>query len=300
MKRLLLIVNPKAGRMKVHGALFDIVERIEKHGYEVTIRVTQHRGHATEIAAAAEGFDRIACAGGDGTLNEVICGLLQRDDSIPLGYLPCGSTNDFGSSMSLPKNLLEAAENVAVGVPKGVDIGRFGDRYFSYVASFGAFTKASYSAPQNVKNVLGHFAYILEGIKDLSSIKPVHVRVETDEKTFEDDYILGAVTNSLSVAGIITLDANLVRMNDGKFEIMLIRFPQNPIQLNQIIQSLLSQNYNSDMMTFISTKRVVFHADPNLPWTLDGEQADGAETIEVQNLHQAIRILLPDKTEETI
>lgn len=286
--------------MKVHGALLNIIDIMGQHGYEVTVQLTQYRGHATQLAAAAQGYDRIACAGGDGTLNEVICGLVKRENPIPLGYIPCGSTNDFGSSMNLPKNITAAAENVVIGEPKGVDIGQFGDRYFSYVASFGAFTRASYSAPQNVKNVLGHFAYILEGIKDLSSIKAEHVRVETEDAVYEDDYILGAVTNSLSVAGIITLNANLVSMNDGKFEIMLIRYPRNAIQLNQIIQSLLSQNYNNEMMTFISTERAVFYANPALPWTLDGERADGADRIEAVNLHEAVQIILPAGTKGVI
>lgn len=293
MKKLLLIINPTAGRMKVKYELLPIISLMNAEGYEVTVQVTQYRGQARELAAAVEGYDRLACAGGDGTLNEVICGLLEGGKSVPLGYIPCGSTNDFGSSLSLPKDILEAARNVVCGEPKGVDIGRFGDRYFSYVASFGAFTRSSYAAPQNLKNVLGHFAYILQGIRDLSTIRREHVRVETEEGVYEDDYILGAVTNSLSVAGIITLNANLVSMNDGKFEIMLIRFPKNPGQLNQIIQALLSQNYDCDMMTFVSTERAVIYADPAMDWTLDGERAEGRECVEVTNLREAVNIILP-------
>ena len=293
MGKLLFIINPRAGRMRIHGALLSILNTMEKHGYETTVRVTQYRGHATELAAAAQGYDRIVCAGGDGTLNEVICGVLQAGLRIPLGYIPCGSTNDFGTSLNLPKEIQAAAQNIVTGEPKPIDIGRFGDRYFSYVASFGAFTKASYSAPQKVKNVLGHFAYILEGIKDLSSIKPWHVRVEVAGRVYEDDYILGALTNSLHVAGIITLNANLVSMNDGKFEIMLIRFPQTPVQLNQIIQALLSQNYKCPMMTFISADSAVIEADPTMAWTLDGERADGAARVEAVNLPGAVEIILP-------
>ena len=233
----------------------------------------------------------MVCCGGDGTLNETITGLLSAGADTPIGYIPAGSTNDFASSLKLPTNILKAAQTIVEGEPVSYDVGRFGNRYFSYVASFGAFTRSSYATPQNVKNALGHTAYVLSGITELSQIRNEHVKMEIDGQTVEGDFLFGAICNSTSVGGILTLDPKQVDMGDGLFEILLVRAPENLGEIHECIQALQSQKYNCAMLTFRSAQKVRIFADPEMPWTLDGEKEDGHETVEVENLHHAIRLM---------
>lgn len=292
MKRILLVMNPYSGQRRANRYLPEIIGIFNSGGYEVVTYMTAAPGDATRIVADRGGdVDRVVCIGGDGTLNECISGLLQAGLEIPVGYIPAGTTNDFASSLHLPTNVLEAAEAIVAGEPVIYDAGRFGNRYFSYVASFGAFTRASYATPQYVKNALGHMAYLLEGITELSQIRKTHVRFELEDEVVEDDFIFGAVSNSTSVGGVLTLDPRQVDMCDGKFELLLVRMPRDPIELGECIHAIRTQHYNCEMMTFRSVSKLRVIADANMPWTLDGEREDGHSQVEITNLHEAIRII---------
>jgi len=236
-------------------------------------------------------MDLVVCCGGDGTFNETCTGLLEAGLQIPIGYIPAGSTNDFASSLNLPTDPVAAARQIAAGKPESYDVGQFCNRYFSYVASFGAFSKTSYTTPQNVKNVLGHTAYVLEGISELFQIRKTHVRLELDGQEVEDDYIFGAVCNSTSVGGILTLDPKQVDMRDGLFEVLLVRAPQDLTELTEFIVAVQKQQYNCRMMTFRSAKEVKVYAGREMLWSLDGEKAVGQDTITISNLHHAIRLI---------
>lgn len=292
MKRILLVMNPYSGQRRANRYLPEIIGIFNSGGYEVVTYMTAAPGDATRIVAErGPDVDRVVCIGGDGTLNECISGLLQAGLEIPVGYIPAGTTNDFASSLHLPTNVLEAAEAIVAGEPVIYDAGRFGNRYFSYVASFGAFTRASYATPQYVKNALGHMAYLLEGITELSQIRKTHVRFELEDEVVEDDFIFGAVSNSTSVGGVLTLDPRQVDMCDGKFELLLVRMPRDPIELGECIHAIRTQHYNCEMMTFRSVSKLRVIADANMPWTLDGEREDGHSQVEITNLHEAIRII---------
>lgn len=293
MKKLLLIMNPCSGKKKANRVLADIIGIFNRAGCDVTTYMTAARGDATEVAARrAEEFDIIVCVGGDGTFNEVISGLYRVGSKTPIGYIPAGSTNDFANSLHLSKNLLKAAQDIVDGVPQKLDIGRFNDRYFSYVASFGAFTRVSYATSQSVKNMLGHLAYILGGIKELPSIRCKHLRFTLDDGTvLEDDYIFGAVSNSTSVAGILTLSPEIVDMNDGVFELLLVRKPHNLLELNDCVLALSTQDYNSPMLTFTSARRVEIDAPEDMDWTLDGEHAVGCAHSVAENLQDAVCVI---------
>lgn len=292
MKKMLFIMNPFAGVKRANRHLTDILLMFTQAGYEVTTHMTLGRGDAAVVAREkGKDVDLVVCCGGDGTLNETITGLLSAGADTPIGYIPAGSTNDFASSLKLPTNILKAAQEIVEGEPVSYDVGRFGDRYFSYVASFGAFTKSSYATPQNIKNALGHTAYVLSGITELSQIRNEHVKMEIDGQVVEGDFLFGAICNSTSVGGILTLDPKQVDMGDGLFEILLVRAPENLAEIHECIQALQSQRYNCAMLTFRSARRVRIFADPDMPWTLDGEKEDGHETVEVENLHHAIRLM---------
>lgn len=297
MKKLLIIMNPCSGKKKANGKLTEIIDILNRAGYDVTCFMTAARGDATDAARKrAKEFDTIVCIGGDGTFNEVISGLRAAESSTPVGYIPAGSTNDFASSLKISKNILEAAKDIAEGTPRSLDIGRFNDRYFSYIASFGAFTKTSYATPQNLKNTLGHLAYVLAGVKELGSIRSNHLRVTLKNgEIFEDDYIFGAISNSTSVAGILTLDPALVDMNDGLFEVMLIRKPVSFLELSDCVLALLTQEYTTPMLTLTSTERVEIQAPADMDWSLDGEKAEGASLCVVENLHNAVNIITNPK-----
>ncbi len=262
-------------------------------GYEVSVYVTVASGDGIEVARQRAGdYDLVVCAGGDGTFNEVASGVIQSGTACPIGYIPCGSTNDFANSLGLSKNILQAAKDIVNGEPADFDMGDFGGRHFSYVASFGAFTKASYATTQSVKNSLGHLAYILGGIKELPSLHGYPAKVQTDEGlVFEGKYLFGAISNSTSVGGILTLDPNRVDLSDGLFEVLLVKCPANILDLNECILALTKQNYESRMIDFCSAKRVTVTADASMDWTLDGEHEPGHDYVEVRNLHNAIRVM---------
>ena len=293
MKKLLLILNPCSGKKKASHALADVVNVFNRGGYDVTVYITAARGDATKVVGQrAPEFDLVVCAGGDGTFNETISGLLAGGHDTPIGYLPAGSTNDFASSLHLSKNLVEAARDIVEGTPRRLDVGRFNDRYFSYVASFGAFTRASYATSQNVKNALGHLAYLLSGIKELAYIRSRRLRFTLDDgRVLEDEYIFGAISNSTSVAGILTLSEDLVDMNDGVFELLLVRKPENLLELNDCVLALTTQDYHTPMLTFTSTRSVEIEAPEDMDWTLDGEREPGRAHCRAENLHDAIRIV---------
>lgn len=293
-KRLLLVMNPCAGIKKANRYLPDLLRLFSDYGYVSTAYMTGKRGDGTEFARthAAEA-DLIVCIGGDGTLNEVIEGLLKSGTDCPLGYIPAGSTNDFAASLKISSNVMQAARDIMEGRPRTIDLGSFNGRCFSYVASFGAFTEAAYSTPQEVKNMLGHLAYIFEGMKDLANIRPIHMRLETDSgNAFEDDYIFGAISNSTSIAGFLTMDPTRVIIDDGLFEITLIKMPTAPMDLSRILYSLQTQQYDDKLIHACTAARAVIHSPAAVPWTLDGEYARGETDIIVENLHNALRLVV--------
>ncbi len=292
MKKMLFVMNPYAGTRKVNRYLTDILTVFNRADYRTTVHITAGPGDcAKTVEELASQMDLIVCAGGDGTFSETVNGIIRSGTDTPVGYIPCGSTNDFANTLHLPTNVMQAAREIAAGQPVQYDIGRFGDRYFTYVASFGAFTKASYNTPQNVKNALGHTAYLLGGIQELSQLKKLHVRIETQEQTIDDDFLFGAVCNSTSVGGILSLDPKQVDMKDGKFELLLIRAPKSIGEVPECLVALQKQTYNCSMITFLSTSRLTVYPDPEMVWTLDGERADGSREIHIENLHHAIRLM---------
>ena len=293
MKKMLFVMNPYAGQRRANRHLTDILTIFNRAGYDVTVYMTAGPGDGARVVEERPPRNElIACCGGDGTFNETVSCMLQAGQNIPLGYIPAGSTNDFASGLRLPSNVLEAARAIVEGEPRCYDVGSFGQRYFTYVASFGAFTRASYATPQNVKNALGHTAYLLEGIQELSQLRNVHVRLELDEDTVvEDDFLFGAISNSTSVGGILTLDPKQVDMGDGKFELLLVRAPQDVTELSECIRALRTQKYNCRMITFLTASRVRITASADMDWTLDGEREPGHERVEVNNLHHAIQLI---------
>lgn len=294
MKKLLLIMNPAAGTKKANPHLPEILSVFGRAGYACLCFMTQKRGDGTSLAAQyAAQVELIVCIGGDGTFNEVISGVVSAGAATPIGYIPAGSTNDFAASLGLSKNVVQAAQDIAAGKPVSYDIGRFCDRYFTYVASFGAFTKSSYTTSQSVKNALGHLAYVLEGIREITSLHRYHVAVTLDDSLREEgDYIFGAVSNSTSVGGILTLDKNVVDLNDGLFELLLVKYPRNMSELAEVIKALTSQKYDSPALIFHPAKKLSVAADPGMDWTLDGEFAKGSASVEIENLHSAVNIVV--------
>lgn len=293
MKKMLFIMNPYSGQRKANRFLAEILEAFTKGGYDVLVHMTSSPGDATAtVARLAPGMDLIVCCGGDGTFNETASGLLQSGLDIPIGYIPAGSTNDFAASLHLPTDPMDAVRNILEGTPTFFDAGSFGGRFFSYVASFGAFTRVSYATPQNIKNALGHTAYLLESISELSQIHPEHVRMDIDGEVVEDDFLFGAICNSTSVGGILTLDPNQVDMCDGKLEILLVRSPQNLLEITECIQAVQSQHYNDcEMITFRSAKEIQVTANPEMDWSLDGEREEGHQEVTVLNQHMAYRLM---------
>ena len=293
LKSLFLIINPNAGTRQARRFLPEIISAFNRAGWLCSVYVTEKRGNAADFARThAGGADLVVACGGDGTLNEVITGLQLGGHRTPLGYIPCGSTNDFASGLGLPTAPLLACNAIISGHPRALDVGFFSpDRYFSYTASFGAFTSVSWSTPQNVKNVLGHAAYILEGIRSLADIRPIHMKITADSQQYEDDFIFGAVCNSTSLGGVLKLENSQVHMNDGLFEALLIPFPADLLVLNRILNALRFHHYEDQSLHFLRASSFLFEGSPDVTWTLDGEAAEGSARVEIRNIHDAIRLL---------
>lgn len=292
MRKLLFLVNPNAGQRRVNKSLTDIIGIFNEGGYEVTVFLTNGPGSGTQIVQErAKDYDLVVCAGGDGTLNETVTGVLRAGAVCPVGYIPCGSTNDFASTLKLSTDVVQAAKDIMMGAPVEYDVGRWGDRNFVYIASFGAFTRVSYSTPQNLKNALGHLAYVLSGIQELPQIRNIPMALELEGQVLDGEYLFGAVSNSTSVGGVFTLDAKQVDLRDGKFEVFLVRMPRDMTELTQCAAALQNHTYDCAAITFRSVSRLRVHQDPALLWTLDGERAEGADVVEIENLHRAIRLV---------
>lgn len=303
MKKLLFIYNPHAGKAKVRGLLGQLVEIFDRADFEITVRPTRQGGDATRFTEEyCQSFDRIVVSGGDGTLNEALCGIhtaVQKGKTPPaLGFIPTGSTNDFAKTLSIPSDPLQAAEIAANGALFPCDAGSFCGRPFTYVAAFGAFTKVSYSTPQQTKNALGHLAYILEGVKELPQIRGIPMTVQTEESTFSGDYIYGMVSNATSVGGFNGIYSDLqVLLNDGLLEVILVKAPKTIAEQSALLADLMRMNMKSRFITVLKTKRISFEPEGELAWTLDGEYGGSPKIAEIEAIPEAYTLLVP-KTED--
>ncbi|MCR4805105.1 MAG: diacylglycerol kinase family lipid kinase [Clostridia bacterium] len=296
MKKILFIINPVAGRKHAGSSMYNVVKRFCDSGYTVTIAVTQYKGHGKELAksAADEGYDLVVCTGGDGTLNEVASGLVEGGSRIPFGYLPAGSTNDFARTLGISTIPLKATEHIIKEQPKTLDMGSFNDgaQHFVYIASFGAFTEVSYGASQSAKNKFGHLAYLYEGVKDMRNLRAYNTTVTADGgRVYKGRYIFGSVTNTRSIAGLITLYDKKVDLNDGMFEVMLIKEPKDPIDFSNIIVGLTTTVQGNEMFEYFRASELTFQMPKTAPWTVDGEEAKHESgVIHIQNMKEALTI----------
>lgn len=308
MKNVILIVNPVSGKLKGKAALFGVIEALSANDIAPTVLLTRERGHAVELAKEAAALhsegrcDAVLCCGGDGTLNEVLTGLHEAHSKMPVGYVPAGTTNDFANGLGLPLDPPEAAREIAVSLNRGkllnFDLGRFGgDRYFSYIASFGAFSSPSYTTPQSVKNSLGYLAYVVSGVNDFFKIKPIRTTVTTSEgKRIIADLAFGAVSNTRSVGGVVKLGEDEVDMCDGLFEVVLVTMPTDPAELSQIAMAVMQSDlHNCKLIKFFRTRHVTFEMEKGTPWTLDGEKALCPGKITVANIPHAANLVLDVK-----
>ena len=296
MKKLLFVINGHSGKGQIKNRLLEIIDVMVQEGYQVTVHTTQAREDATNVVREqAKYYDLIVCSGGDGTLDETVTGLMQSGAKVPIGYIPAGSTNDFANSLKIPKNMLHAGKTAVTGRRFPCDVGEFNGDFFIYVAAFGIFTDVSYATSQELKNVLGHVAYILEGAKRLHTIKSYHMRVEYDGQETEGDFLLGMITNSTSVGGFKGMTGKNVKLDDGLFEVTLIHKPKNIIELNEIIASLTNLKDTTDLIDSFRADEVRFYAEEEIPWTLDGEFGGDHREVLIQNHHQAMEIMVKEK-----
>lgn len=294
MKKLLFIYNPKAGKAQIRSNLLDIIDTFVKAGYEVTAYPTQGPGDAVRaVKERHEGYDLLVCSGGDGTLDEVATGMMQCKERIPIGYVPAGSTNDFANSLHIPKNMKLAANTVVTGKLFSCDVGAFNKDTFVYIAAFGLFTDVSYETRQDMKNALGHMAYIAEGMKRLSAIRSYPLKVTHGGVTIEGNFIFGMITNSVSVGGFKGITGKNIALDDGLFEVTLIRKPENPLELNRIIAALLNPQIDSDYMYCFKTDALLVESKQEVSWTLDGEYGGSHTRVEIENKHLALQICVP-------
>lgn len=290
-RKLLFVYNPKAGKAQIKSRLADILDVFAAADYEITVSPTRGHGDARKIVASrSHDYELVVCSGGDGTLDEAVTGMMESGFRTPIGYIPAGSTNDFGGSLALPKNMIKAAETIVNGRNFACDIGSFNNDMFVYIAAFGLFTDVSYETGQDVKNVLGHMAYILEGMKRLSAIRSFPMKVAYEDKVIEDDFIFGMITNSVSVGGFKNITGKNVRLDDGVFEVTLIKRPRNPVELNNIMISLLNRDIDTHAMYCFRTAALTLETSEPVAWTLDGENGGSHTRVEIRNICKGFEI----------
>ncbi len=301
MKKMLFVYNPNAGKGLLKGKISDVLDMFVKAGYEVVAYPTQgYRDAYRKITHMEQEYDLVVCGGGDGTLDEVVTGMMRRDETerIPIGYIPAGTTNDFASSLHISRDILEAADASVNGKPFACDVGIFNNDVFVYVAAFGLFTDVSYQTDQRLKNALGHAAYVLEGVKRLSNIPSYHIKVTNGKQVIEDEFMIGMITNSRSVAGFRTIMGKDVKFDDGEFEVTLIKKPKSLIELQEIIASLLIETFDTKYMYTFQTSDILFESKDEIPWTLDGEFGGEHDVAHIMNQKQALQIMVNAETEE--
>ena len=296
-KKMLFIYNPRAGKSQIRSNLLDMIDIFVKAGYEVTAYPTQAQGDG--IRAVTERqigyYDMIACSGGDGTLDEVVTGMMRCEKRLPIGYVPAGTTNDFAGSLGIPRSMEKAARVIVDGRSFRCDVGGFNENIFVYIAAFGLFTDVSYQTKQSMKNVLGHLAYVLEGATRIFDIPSYKLKVTHDGETIEDEFIYGMVTNSKSVGGFRNMIGKNVVFDDGEFEVTLIRTPKNPIALQEIVGALLSSQINTKHIYSFKTGEIHFESVEEIPWTLDGEFGGEHDSVCIKNAKQALKIVVPEE-----
>ncbi|MBR4288344.1 MAG: YegS/Rv2252/BmrU family lipid kinase [Clostridia bacterium] len=294
MKQLLLLVNPTSGKMKVKSYLLEILKILSAE-YAVSVHVTRFAGDAVLVTKQrGKDFDVIIACGGDGTLSEVVEGALKCDFGGNLGYIPCGTTNDFAESTGIPKTLVKAAKLILEGEAKELDFGMFGaNRCFTYVASFGAFTEVSYSTDQKLKNALGHLAYVLEGIAKLKDLRSYPMKIDCDGAKYEGDFLFGSATNTYSMGGVLKLKKSDVDLADGYHEVLLVKEPKTPAELAKLSQDLIAMDFSTKSFLFLKGKDISFTASESIPWCVDGEYAGKHETARVRTLHKKLKIFRP-------
>ena len=300
-KKLFFIYNPHAGKENIKGKLYGIIQAMSDAGYAITIYPTRAPQDAIEqIRNLPDDYDLVVCSGGDGTLDEVMTGMMHRKHKIPVGYIPAGSCNDFARSLQIPNNMDRAAEIVVRGVNYAIDVGSLNERNFIYVAAFGIFTDVSYTTKQEVKNVLGHMAYVLEGMKQLMNVKSYQLKVTSDEASFEGDFLFGMITNSKSVGGFKSIVGKNVIFDDGVFEMTFITRPKNPMELQEILAALLIEQIDTKYMYSFRSSRVVIESEEPVPWTLDGEFGGEHTRVEITNNQRAVEIRMPEEVRDTL
>lgn len=301
MKRMLFIYNPHAGKGKILPKLGEIIDIFVKGGYLVEIYPTQGPRDAVKKASkASKRFDLVVCSGGDGTLDEVVTGMVEGNRQFTIGYIPVGTTNDYATSLKISKDVIEAAEDIILGKPYAYDVGRFNDGVFVYIAAFGIFTEVSYATDQNFKKLLGHLAYLLQGIKSLTEVRSYKMKVTIDDKVYEDEFIYGMVTNSVSVGGFKNLTGPNVQLDDGLFEVTFIRRPKNVFELQEMIASLLLEEDKTDMIISCKTCRIKVEAENEVAWTLDGEFGGNLKEVVIENEKQRMMIMQNKATDEEL
>lgn len=290
-RKMMFIINPVSGKKMIIRYLPDVIRIFMDAGYLVTAMVTSRRGEAAELASRyCEEYDLVVCAGGDGTLNEIVTGLARANSSLPVGYIPCGSTNDFAVSRGLSSEILTAASKAVSGQVACYDIGQFENRFFTYIAAFGAFASVSYNTDQNLKNTFGRTAYIMSGLLELSAIQPIHLRFTVDGTVIEDNFAFGAVCNTTSIGGTLTLPSSRIDPSDGFLELLLVRMPNDLIDLDEIVHGLFEQDYSSPLLEFIPAKNILVESIDPIEWSLDGEAGGAYTSIRISSMPGFLRL----------
>lgn len=293
-QKLLLIMNPVAGTKKPNKHLTEILSMFCDNGYECFVQMTTRDYGADQVVRDyAKGKDLVVCIGGDGTFNEMVSGLIKYGYSPKIGYIPSGSSNDFATGLGISLNPMKAAKDILEGKPYSIDAGLYNDRIFTYTSSFGIFTKSSYSTPRDLKNTLGYTAYVLEGAKEIANVPSIRMKVVCKERILEGNYVFGAVCNTKRMGGgFVIFSEDDVDMNDGLLEVLLIKYPRNPVELSQTLIDIKSSKFNSSFFEFFSTEEITFITNDEVDWTIDGEYQKGSKEIKIKCIKNAISLIL--------
>lgn len=292
LKTAMIIYNPAAGQNKFHKIMPEVERLLVQAGYEVTlVSSTEEPGSITKIAfqAASEGWQAIIAAGGDGTVNEVVNGIMRSNNRPVLGILPIGTTNDYARALGFQKDPILAAKQIAKRNIVKVDIGKCNqDEYFINNAAIGKITEITYAVSEQKKKRFGRLAYLFDGLKMLPQLKSVDVQMDFDGETFEGPILLSFINNSHTVGGLESL-VKKAKINDGYFDLLILK-KVSPARLFSLFLLLKRGTHlESDDVIYRRVKNVEITGRTPLNFSYDGVY--GGETpYTVQCLHQALEV----------
>lgn len=298
MKRCVIIMNPASGKSKNKENIKNIYDILRKYDYDTVIKYTRGRKDATDIVRELDdNVNLVISAGGDGTLNEVVTGNLQRKKRLTLANLPMGTTNDVGNMYGLTGSVTSNLELILSGTVKNIDVIKINEKPFVYVACFGDYIDMAYNTPRQLKKKYGKVAYVIYGLKQLrNKIHKYDIKYTIDGKEYSGNYSFIFITNSSRIAGLNNVYYD-VKLDDNKFEVALAHVEKKADMLKLLVQINTKEIKDIPNITYYRTNnfKIEFLDSPKTSWCIDGEELQASKLDYNFEIDRSTKMMMPKK-----